>query len=189
MELTKEYIIGAINARNDAAENALLGLYARQTADEQQNQTTSHTNGMGFSGCDADILSSFAEQVERKRERGARSGQCLSEKQLSLLRKKLVKYGRQLLEIAEEKAANRAESAKGAPDGAPKAPMAPPAESPVNSLPSGYIRTENGWRVKTEKDFYLEGYRLDLQSNRQPMPASAPLTPISAFEECFLGTA
>lgn len=179
MELTKDYILGAIGARNDAAENALLGLYARQTADEQQNQTTSHTNGIGFSGTDADILSSFAQQIERKRGQGARAGQCLSEKQLNLLRNRISKYSRQLLEIAQEKAAQRAERA---PEGAP---MAPPADSPVNSLPSGYIRTETGWKVKTAQDFYTEGYRLDLQTSSKAEPM-VPLTPISEFEECFM---
>jgi len=74
---------------------ALLRIYDRQTADEQATQTTRNTNGIGFTGADATILSSFAQQVQ--------AGRTLSAKQMMLLRNKIRKYARQLDEIAQEK--------------------------------------------------------------------------------------
>lgn len=72
------------------AQRAIVRLYERQTSDEQCTQSTSHRNGMGFSGCDANILSSFAEQINR--------GRTLSAKQLAIAYKKLPKYVKQIVE-------------------------------------------------------------------------------------------
>jgi hypothetical protein len=77
------------------ASRALVVLYARQTASEQESHTTHVKNGCGFNGVDAGILSSFAEQVLR--------GRRLSLKQLRIAYKKLPKYAGQLLKIAEDK--------------------------------------------------------------------------------------
>ena len=74
----------------------LLRVYENQTADEQNSGTTKHHNGIGFTGADADILSSFAEQIKKGRQ--------LSEKQCKILFKKMPRYARQL-----EKAANDAQ--------------------------------------------------------------------------------
>jgi hypothetical protein len=111
MTLTRENVLTAIDNNPKACENALLAMWARQTADEQNARATGHQNGIGFNSTDAELLSSFAEQVEKRRASGRPAGQCLSEKQLLWARKKLQKYGRQLLEIAEEKAAARIERA------------------------------------------------------------------------------
>lgn len=111
---TADELIAIINANDTAAANALLGLYARQTADEQEAQANGHKNGQGFNGTDAAILSSFAEQVlawKATPESLRRHRSPLSPKQLEMLRKKIAKYSRQLVEIAEEKAAARAERA------------------------------------------------------------------------------
>ena len=73
------------------AKWAIAGLsriYANQTADEQDSGMTSEDNGIGFTGVDAEILSSFAEQVEK--------GRTLSPKQMTLLFKKMPKYAKQL---------------------------------------------------------------------------------------------
>jgi hypothetical protein len=71
----------------------LLAIYKYQTAAEKAVQETRELNGVGFSGCDAEILSSFAEQYSR---RG-----WLSEKQLAILHRKMPKYAKQLLKVAE----------------------------------------------------------------------------------------
>lgn len=95
---TKETIRETIATDTRMVERSLLKLFARQTADEQQAKTTSHSNGMGFNGTDANILSSFAQWVMQGEKKGIPEGKRLSEKQLVIARKKLPKYAGQLLE-------------------------------------------------------------------------------------------
>lgn len=75
------------------AVRALTHIYEYQTADEQESGFTRNLNGVGFSGADSEILSSFAEQVLK--------GRALSEKQMRIVFKKMPKYARQLMVIAE----------------------------------------------------------------------------------------
>lgn len=75
-------------------ERAILAIYARQTADEQESYTTTHHNGVGFSACDAEIMTSFALQL--------RKGRRLSAKQLTIAQKRMPHYARQLNEIAAQ---------------------------------------------------------------------------------------
>ena len=77
------------------ALRALERIYADQTRAEQAAGHTSEHNGVGFSGVDGDILSSFAEQFARRRS--------LSPKQMEILFKKMPKYARQLLNAVEDK--------------------------------------------------------------------------------------
>lgn len=108
---TVETIKTLLETSNAAVERALQVIYERQTSDEQVIGTTKHVNGMGFSGADAEILSSFACQVNRKvgqhndyLGRPAKLGETLSPKQMILARKKIAKYARQLLEVSQAKA-------------------------------------------------------------------------------------
>lgn len=101
---TVESIKDLLGNSNAAVERALIVLYERQTADEQVSAVTSHKNGRGFNAIDAEILTSFACQVEKNVGRGLKLGQCLSEKQMVLARKKVVRYVKQLVEVANEKA-------------------------------------------------------------------------------------
>lgn len=89
---TPDEIKTMIATNDKAVARALLALLDRQTADEQASQTTSHSNGQGFTGADAEILTSFAQQVQR--------GRTLSVKQLEIARRKLVKYAKQLALVA-----------------------------------------------------------------------------------------
>ena len=73
---------------------ALLLLYDFQTEDEQHTHSANVQNRMGFNGLDADILSSFAKQVISK--------YFLSDKQMTLLRKKIIKYAGQIAKVANE---------------------------------------------------------------------------------------
>ena len=100
---TKESIIAKLETSTVMVERSLLVVYANQTADEQESQTTSNNNGTGFTGVDAFILSSFAEWVEKGKAKGIPEGKRLSPKQLEIARKKLRKYSRQLLEAADAK--------------------------------------------------------------------------------------
>ena len=82
-------------ATNDTVlYKALIVLYNGQTADEQRDGATRYTNGIGFNGVDAPILTSFAEFLKKNR--------YLSVKQKALARKKLPKYAKQLVTVANE---------------------------------------------------------------------------------------
>jgi hypothetical protein len=81
----------------------ILAIYAKQTADEKSSQTTKHTNGVGFNGHDATILSSFAKQIlSWQATENPRYPSPLSPKQFALARRAMPKYAAQLARIAEE---------------------------------------------------------------------------------------
>jgi hypothetical protein len=83
---------------------ALLAVYSRQTAEEQDSQVTKEDNNMGFSGIDAEIMTSFAKRLLAKNGsiiiHNPRSEVKLSfffsEGQEAILRRRIVKYARQL---------------------------------------------------------------------------------------------
>ena len=75
------------------AVRGLIRIYEFQTADEQASGFTRDFNGVGFSGVDSDILSSFAERVT--------GGRDLTEKQMKYLFKLMPKYAKQLDGIAQ----------------------------------------------------------------------------------------
>lgn len=70
------------------AVRGLVRLYQEQTPQEKSYEVAAYDNGLGFSGVDAEILTSFAKQYQRKGS--------LSPKQLALLKKKMPKYAGQL---------------------------------------------------------------------------------------------
>lgn len=71
-------------------------IFEYQTRDEQNTDSTRELNGVGFSGCDAEILSSFAKQINAGRFVG-------SQKQMKILFAKMPKYSKQLDVIAQSK--------------------------------------------------------------------------------------
>ena len=81
---TKEEIKGLIESRNDAVIRGMKRIYDLQTEDEKENGGTYYNNGVGFSGVDGDIMSSFVEFYNK-------SG-FLSPKQMKIARKKMLKY-------------------------------------------------------------------------------------------------
>ena len=89
---TKDEILDLLDKSPTMIGRSLLVLYRRQTGDEQEAEYTYYTNEKGFNKIDAEILSSFAKQYDRRR--------TLSNKQLELARKRLPKYWKQLLEEA-----------------------------------------------------------------------------------------
>jgi len=98
-EITKEQMKEWLEtAPKPRLANALVNLYERQTLDEQSAQMTKYHNGVGFSACDAEILSSLAEWWARKN--------FFTDKQANLVRRKLKKYCGQLVEIANDKIKN-----------------------------------------------------------------------------------
>ena len=95
--MTKKEMIAALKERLASddrwALRALLLVYRNQTDDEQHAQATLEHNGIGFSGPDAEILSSFAQQYQR---RGT-----LSPKQMHVLKRKMPSYAGQVLRMAD----------------------------------------------------------------------------------------
>lgn len=89
---TEEKIVQLINNNDKMVIRSLLKLYEFQTADEQAYGEASYNNGVGFNGADAPILTSF---VDFYKQTG-----FLSKKQIAIARKKLIKYRKQLVKIA-----------------------------------------------------------------------------------------
>lgn len=83
------------------AVKGCVRIYEYQTAEEQNIGGTVEDNGVGFTGADGDILSSFAEQINK--------GRTLSDKQMAILFKKMPKYARQLDGVAQRKAERQVE--------------------------------------------------------------------------------
>lgn len=101
-ELTLDYVKQQLMTDDRWLYRGLLAIYDRQTTDEKIAETTRHDNGKGFTGADAQIMTSMAEQLKR---RG-----FLTVKQIAYLRggrnadrARIEKYARQLLKVAEEK--------------------------------------------------------------------------------------
>ena len=84
----KDYIKNQLATNQAWAIRALVKVYTLQTLDEQASDRTSHNNGIGFSGVDANILSSFAKQVN--------AGRNLSPKQMAIVFKKMPRYHKQV---------------------------------------------------------------------------------------------
>lgn len=89
---TEEEIRYLIQTNDKVLYGALKKLYEKQTEDEQQLGETTHTNGVGFNGVDSRFLSSVAEFL-------IKNG-FLTIKQKSAVRKRLIKYNKQLTRIA-----------------------------------------------------------------------------------------
>lgn len=66
----------------------MLFLFERQTADEQRAEVTELRNDVGFNSADAEILTSYSKQWL--------SRNWLSDKQMAILGRKIVKYAGQV---------------------------------------------------------------------------------------------
>ena len=89
---TEDEIRELVQTNDKVLYGALKKLYACQTADEQSIGETVEYNGVGFNGVDSKILSSMAEFLNRNG--------YLSAKQKVLVRRKMVKYTKQLTRLA-----------------------------------------------------------------------------------------
>lgn len=76
------------------ATRALVVIFNRQTSDEIRNEETKELNYIGFTGADAEILTSFAKQWL--------SRNWLSEKQMIILHRRIVRYWRQLWDASDK---------------------------------------------------------------------------------------
>ena len=86
---TKEYIKLQLSTKDKWVIQALLKIYEFQTADEVEHEYTYNQNSVGFTGVDGKILTSFAKFYLRKG--------YLSPAQMTILRKKMPKYWKQII--------------------------------------------------------------------------------------------
>ena len=91
----KEEIREKIKTNDKWLFRGLLRIYQLQTEDEQANRATSHFNGVGFNGVDAEFLSQAAERYA--------SGFRFSDKYKAAIRRAMLKYSAQLTRIANGK--------------------------------------------------------------------------------------
>ena len=98
-------IVELLESNDAAVERALILLLGRQDLDEQEAEEAIRRNARGFTGCDAEFMTSLAKQVEDRLRQGRRLGHCLSRKQMDALRKRdrrgvmnIGKYWKQLIE-------------------------------------------------------------------------------------------
>ena len=98
MRITKKALRGFVRemVATDVrwALRALVVVYSFQTESEKVAEQTSVQNCVGFTGCDAEFLTSLAKQYER---RGS-----LSDKQIALLHKVMPKYWKQLIDASDK---------------------------------------------------------------------------------------
>lgn len=94
----REFMRTQLETNDKWALRGLVKIYQYQTEEEKNAYQTIDDNGVGFSGVDSEILTSFANQYLRYGR--------LSPKQMALLKKKIKKYWRQLLAISDEKKLN-----------------------------------------------------------------------------------
>lgn len=92
-EWTKQKVKELLLRNDKAVKRGLVLLYGFQTFEEQHSDTANTNNGQGFSKYDAEILSSMARQVQ--------NGWQLSEAQLNVARKRIVKYAGQIYNYME----------------------------------------------------------------------------------------
>ena len=91
----REQIQSMLMSSDASLIRGLLRIYANQTMDEQKSASVNRNNGIGFRSCDARILTSLAQQAQRKGS--------LSIKQLDLLRRKMPVYVGQLTNFTNGK--------------------------------------------------------------------------------------
>lgn len=90
----KEYVQHLLSVNDKAVERGLLAIYARQTAHEQVIEQTQEHNDVGFAGNDAEFLSSCAKSVQKYGS--------LTVNQLPWVRRRMMKYWRQLADVAAQ---------------------------------------------------------------------------------------
>ena len=100
---TKESIRAKLATSDNWMTRGMVAIFKMQTIDEQATDQTREENGVGFTGCDAFILSQFAKQVIDWQEGRSDFRSPLSPKQTALARRKMVKYAGQLAKIANGK--------------------------------------------------------------------------------------
>ena len=91
-KLRKQFIRKKLSTDKQWAEKAIIKLYHCQTDEEQWVEETRLKNGVGFNAIDAQLLSSFAKDIEKYGK--------LTHRQIKWAFCKLPKYCNQILNIS-----------------------------------------------------------------------------------------
>lgn len=91
----KDEIKTMLETNDKAVLRGVVVIYSLQTKDEKKVGETREHNGVGFSGVDAEFMSSLAKFIL---SRG-----YLTENQMTYARKKIMKYAGQLTKVANGK--------------------------------------------------------------------------------------
>jgi hypothetical protein len=91
----QEKVRNLLLTNDKAVLRGVVAIYNRQTLDEKNSDSTKHENHQGFCANDAPLMSLFARQIL---QHGG-----LTSTQLKVAREKIVRYRKQLAEIAELK--------------------------------------------------------------------------------------
>lgn len=94
-KLKTEYVRSKLATSTAWAMRCLTVVYGNQTADEKCFGVAKHDNNIGFTGTDAEFMSSLALQYEK---RGS-----LSPKQMGFVMKRMKKYHKQVIAVIDEK--------------------------------------------------------------------------------------
>ena len=95
---TVEEILEKLRTDDRWVIRGLLALYNNQSYDEVKDRSTHLLNKVGFNAFDADFLTGMVERYK--------DGKYFTEKQMMVIRKRILKYSKQLTKIANEKARN-----------------------------------------------------------------------------------
>lgn len=88
------FIRSMITTNAEWSKRALIKIFENQTNDEQIKGETTIDNGVGFTGVDANILTSFANQLMQYNH--------LTDKQMNCLFKMIGKYATQIYNLSDE---------------------------------------------------------------------------------------
>jgi hypothetical protein len=91
----KQSILDLLESNDVAVTRAVVAIYNRQTASEQNSEETLEANGIGFNGSDARFLSYCAKYAKDRKTN-------LSGEHLIKARHKIKKYWKQLVDIANQ---------------------------------------------------------------------------------------
>lgn len=106
--MIREYVRHKLSTCDKWSLAALIKIYGFQTANEQACDHTILSNNVGFTGHDAEFLSSIAKQlitrIKEKKEKGydANPEKCLSQRQKDVIRKTITKYWQQIVDSSDE---------------------------------------------------------------------------------------
>ena len=100
---TIEVIRERISTNATSTGKALIALYIRQTEDERIIRETTDDNGRGFNKGDALYLTQMGALALANQRAGSNSGGLIPGKELLKVRKRLMKYAKQLKDIYDGK--------------------------------------------------------------------------------------
>lgn len=105
-----EFIRGKLQTDDRWALKGLLTVFDNQTEDEQRSESVQEHNGIGFTGIDGEIMTSFAKRAISKGVRQALANKepvsidaIFTPSQAAIFRRKIGKYAVQLAREADAK--------------------------------------------------------------------------------------